>query len=187
MEILACLRWSFLQGQAVCLTPGHYGSLQWPPAPEAILVRDCLPGSVGSVGHTPAVSVGYRREGRWRAPSEGSEARAATSEENRGLVKDVVQSITQVKLWSSTDFRSSKLISTWFWDSGGSCLKESPALISEVMASAPHSLIRALGCWQTWRENCTIGFMFFFNISIFSFDFVVKYDTFFKDFMRFTY
>lgn len=39
--------------------------------------------------------------------------------------------------------------STWFCESGGSWLNVNPALISEVKASAPHSLIREFGCWQT--------------------------------------
>ena len=38
---------------------------------------------------------------------------------------------------------------TWFCESGGSWLNVNPALISEVKASAPHSLIREFGCWHT--------------------------------------
>ena len=42
-----------------------------------------------------------------------------------------------------------KFFFTWFCESGGSWLNVNPALISEVKASAPHSLIREFGCWHT--------------------------------------
>lgn len=45
---------------------------------------------------------------------------------------------------------------TWFCDNGGSWLNVSPALMREVNASAPHSLILEFGCWQTWRYSIAL-------------------------------
>lgn len=46
----------------------------------------------------------------------------------------------------NTFFFKKDFFSTWFCESGGSWLNVNPALISEVKASAPHSLIREFGC-----------------------------------------
>ncbi len=72
------------------LTLDHCGWLLWHPRRGASRAPGCLPGSVGSAGHSPAVSVECLHAARWTAPSGGSATEAAAAWGiKRGIGTDV--------------------------------------------------------------------------------------------------